>query len=148
MGSILVVCHANLCRSPLAEAILRRALPRVRVSSAGINARIGVPAAQLACEAARAHGLDLSAHRANALTLDTCAQADLILVMETVQRRHIEARYQFARGRVFSIAAPGAGPPDIADPYGGPPEAFATCLNRLECCVAYWCDQIDASRPR
>ncbi|WP_239483311.1 low molecular weight protein-tyrosine-phosphatase [Burkholderia sp. MS455] len=145
IGTILVVCHANVCRSPLAEALLRRALPRVRLSSAGIAARSGAPAAPLARDVARARGLDLSTHRSQALTQDTCAQADLILVMETAQRRYLELHYPFARGRVFNLAAPGVGPPDVTDPYGEPPEAFVACLDHLERCVVYWRDQIDAS---
>ncbi|RQQ47561.1 low molecular weight phosphotyrosine protein phosphatase [Burkholderia stagnalis] len=148
IGSILVVCHANLCRSPLAETLLRHALPRVQVRSAGTHARIGAHAAPLACDVARARGLDLSAHRARALTLGVCAWADLILVMETTQRRHIEARYPLVRGRVFNFAAPGADPPNIADPYGGLPETFAACLDRLECAAAYWRDRIEASAAR
>jgi protein-tyrosine phosphatase len=145
IASILVVCHANLCRSPLAEALLRRALPRVAVSSAGLEARVGAAAARRACDAARLRGFDVSAHRAQALNRLACARADLILVMETAQRRRIEARYPFTRGRVFNLAAPGVGPPDVADPYGGPPEAFAVCLDHLERCVAYWRDRIEAT---
>ncbi|WP_323119950.1 arsenate reductase/protein-tyrosine-phosphatase family protein [Burkholderia alba] len=145
IGSVLVVCHANLCRSPLAEALLRRALPRVTIRSAGIDARVGEPAARRARDAARVRGLDLSAHRAQALTVLACARADLILVMETAQRRRIEARYPFTRGRVFNLAAPGVGPPDVADPYGGSPETFAACLDHLERCVTHWRDRIDAA---
>jgi low molecular weight protein-tyrosine phosphatase len=145
IGSILVVCHANLCRSPLAEALLRRALPHLTIRSAGIAARGGAPAAQGACDAARLRGLDLSVHRAQALTALACARADLILVMETAQRRRLEARYPFTRGRVFNLAGPGVGPPDVADPYGGPPETFAACLDHLERCVTHWRDRIDAA---
>lgn len=142
ISSVLVVCHANICRSPMAEALLRRQLPNVAVGSAGIQAIVGAPADSQACDVARERGLDLSAHRARDLGARHCAQADLILVMESGQRRCIEVRYPFTHGRVFSIAVLEPVPSDIEDPYGGPRDAFARCMQRLERCVAAWGERI------
>ncbi|MCP5602776.1 protein tyrosine phosphatase, partial [Klebsiella pneumoniae] len=43
-NSILVVCTGNICRSPLAERILRKSLPGKKIDSAGTNALVGHPA--------------------------------------------------------------------------------------------------------
>jgi protein-tyrosine phosphatase len=85
---IVVVCTGNRFRSPLTEALIRRAtgdLP-VRVRSAG-TLEVG-PAAALehAVEAARAIGIDLSEHRARSLTGDDLSAADLVLGFE---RNHV-----------------------------------------------------------
>ena len=48
MDSILVVCEGNICRSPMAEAMLRQAVPGRRVASAGLNALVGMPASPYA----------------------------------------------------------------------------------------------------
>ena len=70
---LLLVCTGNTCRSPLAEAILRRELEArgvtgVAVSSAGTGARDGVPASEGSYLVGLEHGLDLSNHRARLLT--------------------------------------------------------------------------------
>ena len=44
MKTILVLCIGNICRSPMAEALLLRALPGMTVRSAGLDAMIGEPA--------------------------------------------------------------------------------------------------------
>ncbi|EEB82352.1 arsenate reductase/protein-tyrosine-phosphatase family protein, partial [Roseobacter sp. GAI101] len=40
VSSILCVCTGNICRSPVAEAALRAALPDVEVTSAGLHALV------------------------------------------------------------------------------------------------------------
>ncbi|MBM3957291.1 MAG: hypothetical protein FJ313_04485, partial [Gemmatimonadetes bacterium] len=67
---VLLVCTGNQCRSPMAEALLRRlaatdsAAPlEIRVSSAGTAAPAGFPATQQAQEACAEEGIDLTGHR-------------------------------------------------------------------------------------
>src|SRR3989442_12759849 len=92
-ASILFVCHGNICRSPLAAALLRRALSqkKVGVASAGFMGP-GRPAPPEAVAAAAHYGVDLSAHRSQLLTADRARGADLIVVMDPSQRRGLLCR--------------------------------------------------------
>ncbi|MDO9475924.1 MAG: low molecular weight phosphotyrosine protein phosphatase, partial [Pseudohongiella sp.] len=65
---ILVVCLGNICRSPVAEAMLKRALPQRQIKSAGLTAMVGQGADPSASEFAHADGLDLSGHVAQQLS--------------------------------------------------------------------------------
>jgi protein-tyrosine phosphatase len=144
---LLVVCHANLCRSPMVAALLAQRLPDWPVVSAGIAARDGEPADPRACDAMQALGLDLSAHRARRLDAALCRQAALVLVMEHAQRRFVEQRFGFARGRVFSlgVAIDAHGMArhfDIDDPYRGPRAGFDACAAALANAIEVWAGRI------
>ncbi|TKD14420.1 low molecular weight phosphotyrosine protein phosphatase [Rhodobacter capsulatus] len=114
--SVLVVCVGNICRSPLGEAVLARALPGLRLSSAGLAAVVGHGADADAARAAAEVGLDLSGHVARQLTAEIGAAQDLILVMEPGHRAEIFRRFPALSGRVmlFDHWTGGQG---IADPF-------------------------------
>jgi protein-tyrosine phosphatase len=142
-SSILVVCVGNLCRSPMAAALLARRLPACTAISAGIAARDGEPADPQACEVMQAHGIDLSSHRARRLNELMCAQAELILVMEHAHRRHIERAVPVVRGRVFGFGLMPVPPDefawlDILDPYRGPRAGFERCAQTLVRAADAW----------
>jgi protein-tyrosine phosphatase len=90
--AILVVCSGNLCRSPLAEGILRRLLTErfgasaPAVSSVGTVARDGEPATPEAIVVASEHGIDASSHTARRLVREHLAEADLVLAMTAEHR--------------------------------------------------------------
>ena len=137
MRRVVLVCTGNTCRSPLAEALLRRALAargvtEVEVSSAGTGAWEGAPASEGAYLVALEHGLDLSGHRARLLTGDVTAAADLILTMA----RHHRARVLElgATGQVHLLGdfagRAGAGA-EVADPFGADLEVYRQTRDEL-----------------
>lgn len=115
MHNILVLCIGNICRSPMAEGLLRRAMPDKIICSAGIHALIGQPAAPFSVQIMQEQGIDISAHRAQSLSARLVMEADLILTMDLDQKRVVETHYFASKGKVFRLGE--FGKYDIADPY-------------------------------
>jgi protein arginine phosphatase len=111
---ILFVCTGNICRSPMAAAIARYLLDRsgrtdVDVESAGTFALDGHASTSDAEAAAAAHGLSLAGHRAQQLTRELVADADIVVGMED---EHVAYARQLGARRAVMLARP------IRDPYG------------------------------
>jgi protein-tyrosine phosphatase len=140
MQHILALCIGNICRSPLAEALIAREFPGKTVWSAGLDALAGKPAAPLSLEVAATHGLDLSAHRAQQVTGWMCQRAELILVMEQDHKAQLEQRFPWVRGKVFRLGEHGQF--DITDPYRKPRSAFDSVFAAVEQGVAQWVGRI------
>lgn len=140
MERILALCIGNICRSPLAEALLSRELPRHQVWSAGLGALIGQPADPGSLLIAQEQGLDLSGHRAQQVSLLMCQKADLILVMEQTHKVQLEQQYPQVRGKVFRLGQYGQF--DIADPYRQQREAFDATWADITRGVADWAPRI------
>ena len=140
MKNILVLCIGNICRSPIAEALLKQQFPDKTIWSAGLGALVGNPADPLSIEVAAAHGVELSAHRAQQLASWMCQSAELILVMEQGHKTEIEQLYPLVCGKVFRLGE--IGKFDIADPYRQPLEAFETTYTDIARGVADWAPRI------
>ena len=142
---ILVVCVGNICRSPMAEALLRNALrgqEEITVESAGLGALVDWPASEHAEVLLRERGVDISGHRSQQLTPELIHKADLILVMEAGHKKAIEAQDATARGKVFRFGE--WQDRDIADPFRQPREAFADALEKIDEGVASWVEKLQA----
>ena len=143
MNNILTVCIGNICRSPVAEALLKKHLPGRKIWSAGLQAVVDRPADAMACEIAVQHSLDLSAHRAQQIESWMCRHADLILVMETYQKQQLEHLYPLARGKIRRLGEFGPqGAFDIADPYRQPRAAFEASHAAIALGVDEWVRRI------
>ncbi len=102
---LLVVCEGNICRSPAAEVLLRRALREgagVEVESAGLGARVGQPVDPTVHRLLSARGLRVSG-RARQLTPDIVRAADLVLTMTAAQRTAVVSRVPAAVRRTFTL---------------------------------------------
>jgi protein-tyrosine phosphatase len=138
--SILVVCEGNVCRSPMAQALLARRLPGVSVMSAGWAALVGHGAHPMAVELMAEREIDIGQHIAAALNLQHMRSAQLVLVMTQTQRRRIETSYPFAKGKVFRIGEyEGI---DVMDPYRQGRAAFEMALEQIELGLVRWFDAI------
>ena len=132
MKSILFVCMGNICRSPVVEAVARAEFARagldVQVASAGTqDYHVGQRADPRAIASARAHGYDVSAHRAAQVDAAMLARYDAVLVMDRVNLRDI-APFCSTLDRVSpALFLPFAGlaaPEEVPDPYYGADRDF------------------------
>lgn len=101
---VLYVCTANQCRSPFAEATLRReaAGSHIDVASAGfLSGERSVPPRGV--KTGRKRGLDLSQHRSQSLDDVDLDSFDLILTAERRHARDIVADHPDLAARVFTI---------------------------------------------
>ena len=140
MKHILVLCIGNICRSPIAEALLKQQFPDKQIWSAGLGALVGKPADPLSVEVAAAHGLDLSTHRAQQVASWMCQRAELILVMEQDHKAQLEKQFPLVRGKAFRLGEPGQF--DIADPYRQPKDAFEAAYSAIALGVSQWATRI------
>lgn len=105
--SVHVVCIGNVCRSPLAEAALRRGLDAagesVRVTSSGIGAAVGRPADETVRRIAAEHGIALDDHRARLFEPVFARDADLVLTATRDLRDRVVGIAPAATRRVFAL---------------------------------------------
>ncbi len=139
-NQILVVCVGNICRSPMAEALLKQAAPHCQISSAGVGALVGSPADPIALQLMQARGFDIKAHRARQLTSDMACQADLILVMEKGHERAVHRIAPESRGRVHTLGKwTGV---EIADPYKKSTAYFEKILRLIDAGIESWVEKL------
>lgn len=137
---ILVVCVGNVCRSPMAAALLRAALPGCEVSSAGIGALTGRPADATAMTLMQERGLDIERHSARQLDETALRDSDLVLVMEQEHQSWIESRWPQARGRVYRWGH--WSDFDVPDPYRRGTEAFRESLALIDRGLVSWKERL------
>ncbi|GAA3756390.1 low molecular weight phosphatase family protein [Micromonospora maritima] len=105
VDGVLFVCHANMCRSPMAEFIARRLLADlpVVVTSAGTDAIDGAAMHPYAVEVAAGTGADVTAFRTRRLRPEHLAGAELVLTATRRQRSACTALAPAALGRTFTL---------------------------------------------
>jgi glycine hydroxymethyltransferase len=139
MKTILFVCTGNVCRSPMAEGLLRQALQGqsdFRVFSAGIGAVDGQAPTPHSVTAMRELGLDISAQRSRALTPELVRQADYIFGMTHSHVDTICLLYPHAAEKTFLLRefdeTLDAFEKDISDPIGGSYDVYVNCRDQIE----------------
>jgi len=135
-----MVCEGNICRSPIAAALLARDMPHVSVASAGTRALVGRAADPVAVQLMDDRGLDLRNHVATLLTPAHLRSADLVLTMTLAQRELIETNYPYARGKTYRLGD--HDDLDVVDPYQRGPFIFELAMTQIEQGVSRWLDTI------
>ena len=139
---MLVVCTGNICRSPMAEGMLKNDLPdrfagQLTISSAGTHALHGNMAQPHAIEVMQGFGIDISRHRARQLSGAMIRYADLILVMEKFHLRLMKVRSMLSPAKVRMLTAyeVGTEPYDVPDPMGKDIAAYEASAAIINNCV-------------
>lgn len=124
----------------MAEAMLKQALPKSSVRSAGLGALIGKPADPLAVQLMSEQGIDINEHRAQQISTALVTEADLILVMDSEQKKYVETHYVGSRGKVFRLGE--AARADVPDPYREGIDSFRNAHRLIHDGVQFWSQQI------
>lgn len=147
MPRILVVCTANICRSPVAAALLRdrfrqRGLADWKVSSAGTWALMSRGASRYSIEVARRGGLDITDHRSTMVDEAQLRNADLVLTMEVGHAEALRAEFPEQAHKVYMIAEMVGHTYNIPDPYGGPLDEYEQMYSSLSDLIDSGLDRI------
>jgi len=142
IGSVLVICTGNICRSPVGHRLLAQACPDLVVGSAGLAAVIGAPADPVtAAVAATQFSVDLADHVAQQFTLELGSSHDLLLVMEAHHRIDIIRQWPQLSGRVMLLGHWTAGK-GIEDPYRRSSDVHARVLSDIATAVSAWAKRL------
>jgi protein-tyrosine phosphatase len=144
---VCFVCSGNICRSPTAEAVLRRQLSeagldgQVVVDSAGLGDwHVGADADHRAAAALRQRGYPAWEHRARQFRASDFAERDLVVALDSGHERSLRALAPTAADRdkvrllrsYDPVAATGRGELDVPDPYYGGVAGFEHVLDLVE----------------
>lgn len=136
MAHILIVCTANICRSPVAAALIQDRLDKSgrqnwTVSSAGTWAQERRGAARNSIELMKAYGFDITSHQARMIEESLLREADLILCMEIGHVEALRAEFPEQAHKIHLITEMIGRPYGVNDPYGGPMRGYEMMYETL-----------------
>lgn len=139
-GTIVTVCTANICRSPMAEALLKHALSAQpeplrswKIVSAGVAARPGDHVSDNSIIALKKVGLDIKGHTSRPLTRQLLDEAVAILCMTESHRAMIQLSFDPPPRPLYLFREfmPRSAEKEIGDPYGGPLSEYEACRDEM-----------------
>lgn len=138
---LLFLCEGNTCRSAMAVPLARRlldaeGLSAVAVDAAGLAASPGDGAKREAVQVCASHGIDLSSHRAKALTTEMVRRADHIYTMTLLQAVQLRRIVPAQAAKIEPLSPQG----DIANPSGADIDTYEQCYKAIEAAL---CARLD-----
>jgi protein-tyrosine-phosphatase len=120
---MVFVCSGNVCRSPMAEYLLRQRLGADsgwRVISAGLSTGTGMSASDAAVMALSEMDIDLRPHRSRPVTKELAEEASMLVVMTATHYQQMKSLFPDTAGRVYLLKSfdPAADGSDVTDPIG------------------------------
>ncbi|MFH1496338.1 MAG: low molecular weight protein arginine phosphatase [Verrucomicrobiota bacterium] len=137
---IVTVCTANICRSPMAEALLRHALAAepeplksARIVSAGVAGRKGDKISENSRLALKKVGIEMQDHRSQPLTDELIDKADIIFCMTESHRAVMQMAFDRPLTNVYLLREfmPREADKEIGDPYGASLVHYEACRDEM-----------------
>ncbi len=137
---VLVVCTANICRSPMAAGLLQHALAAqpeplrsVKVESAGVAARTGERVSENSVTALKKVGIDIARHTSRPLTQEMLDRAAVVICMTESHRAMIQLQADPPPKHIhlFREFMPAGADKEIPDPFGGPLGVYELCRDEM-----------------
>lgn len=145
---ILVVCTGNICRSPVAAAMLQQGLVDIEVVSAGLAAGQGGADPRIVA-LAQADGYDISQHQAQPVDRNLLASADLVLVMSAKQRQLIARTWPDMLSKTLLFGMWRTDKPmnerDIPDPYQRSDEVCQLVYDTIKTASFAWREKLQST---
>ena len=147
---VLVVCLGNICRSPMAEGVLRHHIQtkglRIKVDSAGTNGYHNGEAPDPRAQAEmRRHGIEIAAQESRQIKKKDFDRFDLILVMDASNHHDVMAlagERKDWQGKVQMFLSEG----NVPDPYYGGDAGFTTVFDLVDHAASLWTERWKQSR--
>jgi protein-tyrosine-phosphatase len=148
MIAILIVCTANICRSPMAEALMKRQVsgrPDAdlwHIESAGTWAVDGRPPAFLSKYVMEMMGMDISNKKSQPVSQQLLGNFDLVLTMEEEHKQWLMQQYPGSSERIFMLSEMVGETIDIPDPIGGELFEYQQVAQMIEKMIAEGLERI------
>lgn len=145
MIDIMFVCTGNICRSAMADCILKnrvekdRLNEKIRVCSSGVSAYNGdIPTDEAILVMKDEYGLDLSSHRATNVADSNILQMDLILAMTLRHKFFLISMYPELKDKIYTLreyVGETENNANIDDPYGYGKSVYSDCAKQINDCI-------------
>jgi protein-tyrosine phosphatase len=141
MKRVLCVCLGNICRSPLAEGILKakaeELLVNVGIASAGTAGyHVGHRADKRSENVGKRYNVDISNHKAQKFKVEHFDEFEIILVMDRMNYRDVSAlarnKEDLNKIKLYLLEE------DVEDPYYGEDDGFEKMYHILESKAEHW----------
>lgn len=140
MKNILIVCTGNICRSSMAEGMLKKFLIEnnlidFNVISAGTNVYYSEPATKEAIIAASEIGVDIKNHKSQPITEEIIKNSDLILTMTENHKDKIFRMFPEAKNKTFTLKEyvdNDLNDINVDDPWGYSLDIYKKCAKEIE----------------
>ena len=123
MNSVLFICSANICRSPMAMGLLRSMVEdssdQWKIESAGVWDMDGQQVAANTQLILKERGIDLNDHTSRNVSGTMLSEFNLVLVMEDIHKEVLKLAFPEYTDRIYMLSEMVGEFYDIVDPIGG-----------------------------